>query len=71
MYMYMYTHPHTACNLVYLGSVDLPDPGDEQTVAYSVEQLRSMDSLSMNIVTFKASRDGVTLTDNINGWVAC
>ena len=52
---------------MYLGSVDLAAPGDEQTVGQSVEQLRGMDSLNMNIVTFKASREGVTLTDNING----
>ena len=55
-----------ACDLVYLGSVDVAGPGSEQLLAHTVQQRKSLD-ISVSIVTFKASKEGITISDNING----
>ena len=59
----------TACELVYLGSVDVPWPGSEALLAQTVQQMKSLELSTMHIVTFKASKEGITLTDNVNGYV--
>ncbi len=64
-----YRSPLPACDLVYLGSVDVSSAGSDALLAQTVQQFKSLELSSMNIVTFKASRDGITLTDNVNGWV--
>ena len=56
------------CELVYLGSVEVSGPGSEAVVRETVEQLKTLGLSTMNIVTFKASMNGITLMDNINGW---
>ena len=56
-----------ACDLVYLGSVEVLGPGTEEVVRETVEQLKTLGLSTMNIVTFKASTNGITLTDDING----
>ena len=55
------------CELVYLGSVEVSGPGSESVVRETVEQLKTLGLSTMNIVTFKASMSGITLTDDING----
>ena len=59
----------TACDLVYLGSVDVPGLGNEALLAQTVQQMKNLELSTMNIVTFKASKEGITLTDNVNGYV--
>ena len=59
----------TACDLVSLGRVDVFGPGSEALLAQTVQQIKSLELSTMNIVTFKASKEGITLTDNVNGWV--
>ena len=59
--------PLTVCELVYLGSVEVSGPGSESVVRETVEQLKTLGLSTMNIVTFKASMNGITLTDDING----
>ena len=59
----------TACDLVSLGSVDVPGPGSDALLAQAVQQIKSLELSTMNIVTFKASKEGIALTENINGWV--
>ena len=56
-----------ACDLVYLGSVDVPSAGSDALLAETVQQLKSLELSTTSIVTFKASKDGITLTDTING----
>ena len=54
--------------MVYLGSVEVSGPGSESVVRETVEQLKTLGLSTMNIVTFKASMNGITLTDDINGY---
>ena len=49
--------------------MDVPGPGNEALLAQTVQQMKSLELSTMNIVTFKASKEGITLTDNVNGWV--
>jgi tensin len=55
-----------ACDLIYLGSVDVTGPVSEVTLAETVQQRKSL-NISVSVVTFKASKEGVTISDNING----
>lgn len=56
-----------ACDLVYLGSVDIASsPGSEATVASCAHQLKMLEP-SATIVTFKASKEGITITDTSRG----
>ena len=57
----------TACDLVSLGSVDVPGPGSDALLAQTVQQMKNLELSTANIVTFKASMKGITLTDNVNG----
>ena len=56
----------SACDLVYLGSVDVAGPGSEVMLAQTVQQRKSLD-ISVSVVNFKASKEGITISDNING----
>ena len=63
----IHVHPyHAACDLIYLGSVDVTGPVSEVTLAETVQQRKSL-NISVSVVTFKASKEGVTISDNING----
>lgn len=53
-----------ACNLIYLGSMDVISPGSDRLLAESVQLMKSLDPPSVNIVTFKASKEGITLTES-------
>ena len=55
-----------ACDLVYLGSVDVPGPGSDVLLANTVQQRKSLD-ISVSIVTFKAAKEGITISDNVSG----
>ena len=59
----------TACELVYLGSMDVPGPGSEALLVQAVQQMKSLELSTMNIVTFKASEEGITLTHNVYGYM--
>ena len=58
--------PHAACDLVYLGSVDVTGPGSEVVLGQTVQQRKSLD-ISVSVVTFKASKEGITISDNVSG----
>ena len=45
----------TACDLVYLGSVDVSGPGSEVMLAETIKQRKSLD-ISVSVVTFKAAK---------------
>jgi hypothetical protein len=47
--------------------MEVSGPGNESVVRETVEQLKTLGPSTMNIVMFKASMSGVTLTDDING----
>ena len=49
--------------------MDVPGPGSDALLAQTVQQMKNLELSTMNIVTFKASKEGITLTDNVNGWV--
>ena len=55
-----------ACDLVYLGSVDVSGPGSAVTLAEAVKQRKLLD-ISVSVVTFKAAKEGLTVSDNISG----
>ena len=57
---------NAACDLVYLGSVDVPGPGSEVMLAETVRQRKSLD-ISVSVVTFKAAKEGITISDNVSG----
>ena len=65
----LYLSVYVACDLVYLGSVDVNTPGNDSLLTQTVQQLQSLDLSTMNIVTITVSRDGVTLQENVNGYV--
>jgi hypothetical protein len=46
--------------------VDVTGPVSEVTLAETVQQRKSL-NISVSVVTFKASKEGVTISDNING----
>ncbi len=58
-----------ACELIYLGSVDVPTSGSDVLLAKTVQQLQGLDLSTMNIVTITVSREGVTLQEDFNGSV--
>ena len=58
-----YHIPVAACDLIYLGSMDVGGPGNESVLAETVQLMKGLPP-NINIVTFKASKDGITLTDN-------
>ncbi len=58
-----------ACDLIFLGSVDVATAGSDAVLAQTVQQLQSLDLSSMNVVTIAVSREGVTLQENVNGFV--
>ena len=59
---------HAACKLVYLGIVEVLEPGDgESVVRETVEQLKTSGPLTTSVVTFKASVDGIAITHDISG----
>ena len=62
-------HTFTAWDLVSLGNVDVPGPGSDALLAQAVQQMKSLELSTMKIVFFKASKEGITLTDNVNGYV--
>ena len=67
-YHFSYIYPYAACKLVYLGSVEVLEPGDgESVVRETVEQLKTSGPLTTSVVTFKASMDGITITHDISG----
>lgn len=67
LYMYLQTHyVPTACDLIYLGSLDVEGPGSEVALAQTVQQMKSLD-ISVSVVTFKASKEGITISYNVNG----
>ena len=43
--------------------------GSDQLLSLTIQQLKSLELSTMNIVTFKAAKEGITLTDNVNGCV--
>lgn len=56
-----------ACDLIYLGSVDVASAGSDTLLSQTVQQLQSLDLSAMNIVTITVSREGITLQENVNG----
>jgi len=48
--------------------VEVPGPGSDSLLAQTVQQMKSLELSNMNIVTFKASKEEITLTD-VNGCV--
>ena len=57
----------TACELIYLGSVDVPSAGSDVLLSKTVQQLQGLDLSTMNIVTITVSREGITLHEDLNG----
>lgn len=57
---------YTACDLVYLGSLDVAGPGSEVELAQTVQQMKSLD-VSVSVVTFKAAKEGITISGNVSG----
>ena len=41
-------------------------PGSEVALAQTVQQMKSLD-ISVSVVTFKASKEGITISYNVNG----
>ena len=56
-----------ACDLIYVGSVDVANSGSDSLLSQTVQQLQSLDLSAMNIVTITVSREGITLQENFNG----
>ncbi len=57
-----------ACDLILLGSIDVPNATGEGVIAEAVQQLDALDLPIMTVVNFKASNNGVTVTDTTNGY---
>ena len=58
-----------ACDLIYLGSVDVSSAGSDSLLTQTVQQLQSLDLSTFNIVTITVSREGITLQEANNGLV--
>ena len=56
-----------ATDLIYLGMVDVSGPGLPDTIASVADQLKSLALTKANVVNFKASKDGLTVTDTVSG----
>ena len=56
-----------ATDLIYLGMVDVSGPGVPDTIASVADQLKSLALTKANVVNFKASKDGLTVTDTVSG----
>jgi tensin len=56
-----------ATDLIYLGMVDVSNPGSESVIASVAEQLKSLQLTKANVVNFKASKEGLTVTDTVSG----
>lgn len=57
----------SACDLIFLGSVDVATLGSDAQLTQTVQQLQTLDLSSMNVVTITVSREGITLQENVNG----
>jgi tensin len=47
--------------------VDVSNPGSESVIASVAEQLKSLQLTKANVVNFKASKEGLTVTDTVSG----
>ena len=56
-----------ACDLVYVGGVDVAGPGSAALLSSAVQQFKALQLNTTNIVNFKATRDGIIITDVVNG----
>lgn len=56
-----------ATDLIYLGMVDVSGPGSPDMIASVADQLKSLPLTKANVVNFKASKDGLTVTDTVSG----
>ena len=57
----------TATDLIYLGMVDVSSPGSDSVITSVAEQLKSLSLTKANVVNFKASKEGLTVTDTVSG----
>lgn len=56
-----------ACDLVYVGGVDVAGPGSAALLSSAVQQFKALQLNTTNIVNFKATKDGIIITDVVNG----
>jgi len=56
-----------ACDLVYVGGVDVAGPGSAALLSSAVQQFKALQLNTTNIVNFKATKDGIIITDIVNG----
>ena len=58
---------HIACDLVYVGGVDVAGPGSAALLSSAVQQFKALQLNTTNIVNFKATKNGIIITDIVNG----
>ena len=51
---------------MYLGSVDVTGPGSAVMLAETIQQRKLLD-IAVSVVTFKAAKEGLTISDNVSG----
>ncbi|XP_065889210.1 tensin-2-like isoform X2 [Dysidea avara] len=56
-----------ACDLVYVGGVDVAGPGSAALLSSAVQQFKALQLNTTNIVNFKATKNGIIITDIVNG----
>ena len=60
---------HLACDLVFLGTIEVSCPVGDIMIGDAVQQLKALDLPTITVINFKASANGITVTDNASGLV--
>lgn len=59
--------PPLACDLVLLGNIEVLHSAGDSIISEAARQLKALDLPTSTIVNFKASVQGITVTDKANG----
>ena len=58
---------HSACDLVLLGNLEVSGSSGDAVIGDAAQQLKALDLPTITIVNFKASNNGITITDSTSG----